>query len=43
MDDTNREFKDLCNKMSDEIMQPFVRQKEHVYIDSDLQIGRAHV
>ncbi len=36
MDDTNREFKDLCNKMSDEIMQPFVRQKEHVYIDSDL-------
>ena len=36
MNDANREFRDLCTKMSDEIMQPFIKQKENIYIDADL-------
>lgn len=30
------EFMSLCEKMSDEIVKPFVTQKENIYIDSDL-------
>ena len=34
--DTKQEFVDLCDKMSKEIVQPFLRPKEHIYVDSDL-------
>ena len=34
--DAKQEFADLCNKMSQEIVKPFLKPKEHVYVDSDL-------
>lgn len=30
------EFKQLCGKMSEEMMKPFMAQKENIYIDADL-------
>jgi len=36
MDNNNREFRDLCTQMSNELMKPFLKQKEYIYIDADL-------
>lgn len=34
--DAQTEFRQLCDKMSQETMKPFMVQKENIYIDSDL-------
>jgi len=36
MYDAQKEFKNLCNQMSKDIVKPFLKQKENIYIDSDL-------
>ena len=34
--DAQKEFREMCDQMSKEIVKPFLSQKEHIYIDSDL-------